>query len=83
MHARLADALRRGQVLCDRLGTDLLDLDYHEMAGRQVEEVRRALGVEPKGAAAVGAGSAGAFDVAGMSPVQRAFASTIDGGATS
>ena len=82
MHARLADALRRGQVLRARVGTDLLDLDYHELADRPIAQVRAELGVEPKGSRALDAGSAGAFDLAGMSPVQRAFALAIDEGAS-
>ena len=49
MHVRIADALRRGQNLCDRLGVDLLELDYHELAARPVEDVRAELGIDPKG----------------------------------
>jgi hypothetical protein len=78
MHVRLADALRRGQLVCDRLGTDLLDLDYHELVHRPVPQVRAELGIDPKADAAAAAGSAGAFDPAGMSRTQRAFAASID-----
>jgi hypothetical protein len=82
MHVRLADALRRGQVLCERLGADLLDLDYHEVAARPVPQVRAELGFEPKGEAALTAGSAGVFDLAGMSRIQREFAASIEEEAT-
>ena len=80
MHARIADALRRGQELCDRLGTDLLDLDYHELAHRPVEAVRDELGFEPKGPAAVDAGSPGAFELAGMSRIQQEYAASLQEG---
>ena len=80
MHVRIADALRRGRDLCDRLGVDLLDVDYHELAARPVTEVRAELGIDPKGDAAVAAGSAGAFDLAGMSHIQQEYAASIDEG---
>jgi hypothetical protein len=82
MHTRLADALRRGQDLCDHLGTDLLDIDYHDLATRPIAEVRDELGLGPKSPAALDAGSAGAFELAGMSPIQRAFALAVDEGAS-
>ena len=78
MHVRVADALRRGQRLCERLGVDLLDLDYHERAARPVDEVRAELSLEPKGDAALAAGSPGAFDPAGMSAIQLAYAASLD-----
>lgn len=81
MHARVADAWRRGRDLGDRLGVDLLDVDYHERATRPISEVRDELGIGPKGDRAVAAGSAGAFDVAGMSRIQQEYAASIDGGA--
>jgi hypothetical protein len=52
---------------------DLFDVDYHAVADRPVEEVRSLLGVPPKSAAALEGGSAGAFDVEGMSEIQRRF----------
>lgn len=79
MHVRLADALRRGRNLCERLGVDLLEVDYHELAPRPVAEVRSELGLDPKGSAATAAGSPGAFDRAGMSRVQQEYAASIDG----
>jgi hypothetical protein len=78
MHVRIADALRRGRDLCDRLGVDLLDLDFHELADRPVAVARSDLGMGPKGAAAIAAASPGAFDRAGMSQVQQAYALSID-----
>lgn len=81
VHLRIADALRRGQDLCDRLGTDLLELDYHELADRPVGEVRAELGLGPKGERAVAVGSPGAFDRDGMSRIQQEYAATIDEGA--
>jgi hypothetical protein len=80
MHVRLADALRRGQQLCERLGMDLLEIDYHDLAGRPIPEVRAELGLGPKGDLAVAAGSPGAFDLAGMSRSQQEYAASIDEG---
>lgn len=78
MHLRIADALRRGQSLCELLGMDLLDVDYHVFAGRPISEVRAELGIGAKGDTAVSAGSPGAFDLAGMSQIQQAYATSID-----
>lgn len=78
MHARVADALRRGRVLRDRLGIDLLDLDYHEVADRPVVELRTDLGFEPKSERAIAAGSPGVGDTAGMSRIQQEFAASLD-----
>ncbi|UDY35086.1 ubiquinone biosynthesis protein COQ4 [Dermatobacter hominis] len=80
VHVRLADALRRGQALCDRLGVDLLEVDFHERSATAVEDVRAELGFDAKGEAALAAGSPGAFDPAGMSPIQRRYAASLDGG---
>ena len=80
-HVRIADALRRGQRLCDRLGVDLLDIDYHDVATRPVAEVRDELGVDPKGTAATAVGSPGAFDLAGMSRIQQTYALSLEQGA--
>jgi hypothetical protein len=79
MHDRLADALARGQVLADQLGTDLLELDHHEWAAEPVEVVRRHLGIPDKSPAARRAGSPGVFDVAGMSATQQAHAAALAG----
>lgn len=75
MHARVADALHRGRVLCDRLRTDLLEIDYHQFADQPIEDVRSELGFEPKSGAA--ASSPGAFDLAGMSKIQQTFAASL------
>ncbi len=80
MHLRIADAMRRGQTLCDRIGTDLLELDYHAWADRPVEAVRDDLGIPDKSEAAR-AGSPSVFDVAGMSRLQQHYASSLGGGA--
>ena len=80
MHLRLADALRRGRDTCGQLGIDLLDIDFHALATRPVADARAELGIGPKGATAVAAGSPGAFDPAGMSRIQREFAATLDRG---
>ena len=53
---------------------DLFEVDYYELADRPVEEVREMFGVPPKSAGAVEGGSAGVFDLAGMSEIQRRFA---------
>jgi hypothetical protein len=77
MHVRIADALRRGQRVGDRLGTDLLDVDYHALVDRSVPDARAALGIEPKSDAAASAGSPGAFDHAGMSRIQQEYAASL------
>jgi hypothetical protein len=71
MHQRVADAIRRAKVVCQNVGVDLFDIDYYDLAERPVVEVRKMLSVPPKGLAAVEAGSAGLFDVAGMSETQQ------------
>ncbi len=80
MHVRVADALRRGRDVCEHLGVDLLEVDYHDSVARLIPEVRVDLGFEPKSDAAVVAGSAGAFDLAGMSHIQQEYAASIDEG---
>ncbi len=83
MHIRIADAIRRGRDLCDRLGVDLLDIDYHEFVAEPITRVRDQLGIDPKSLAASSAGSAGAFDLAGMSHIQQEYAASIDRGVPS
>ena len=80
MHVRIADALRRGKRLAERLGVDLLELDYHDFVDRPIPEVRTELGIDPKSDEAVSAGSAGAFDLTGMSRIQQEYAASIDQG---
>jgi len=71
MPQRVSDAIRRGKVVCERFSTDLFEVDYYELSDLQVEEVRERLGVPPKSAKAVEGGSAGLFDLDGMSENQR------------
>ena len=73
MGDRLADAIRRGKVVAERLGTDLFYVDFHALADRPVDEVREMLHLPPKSPAAIAAGSPGLFDLAGMSELQREF----------
>ncbi len=42
MHQRVADAIRRGKVVCDRYGIDLFEVDYYELADRSVDRDTRA-----------------------------------------
>jgi hypothetical protein len=74
MHQRVADAIRRGKVVCDRFGIDLFEVDYYELADRSIDELRAQLHVPPKSVGAIEGGSAGLFDLAGMSENQRRFA---------
>ena len=71
MDVRLADAIRRGKVIAEGYGRDLLELDYHELAEQPVEDVRAMLGIPPKSDDAVAKGSPGVFGLAGMSDAQR------------
>jgi hypothetical protein len=73
MHQRIADAIRRGKLVCQCYGVDLFDVDYHALADRPVEDVRTLLGIPPKSTGALEGGSAGAFDLDGMSEIQRQF----------
>jgi hypothetical protein len=71
MHQRIADAIRRGKVVCDRYGVDLFEVDYYELAGRPVGEVRELLSMPLKSSGAIEGGSVGLFDPEGMSENQR------------
>ena len=82
MHQRIADAIRRGKLVCACQGRDLFEIDYHALADRPVEEVRTRLGVPPKSSAALEGGSPGAFDLDGMSEIQRRFAAERRGATT-
>jgi hypothetical protein len=82
MHHRIADAILRGKVVSDRYGEDLFEVDYHELAGRSVGEVRELLQVPPKSSSAIDGGSAGLFDPQGMSEVQRRVAAQRRGSET-
>jgi hypothetical protein len=71
MHLRIADAIRRGKLVCNNCAVDLFEVDYASLADRPVDEVREMLGIPAKGAAALEAGSVGLFDLAGMSEAQQ------------
>lgn len=73
MHRRIADAIRRGKGVCERYGNDLFCIDYHEMAGLAVEEVREVLHIPGKSDEAMASGSPGLFDLEGMSAQQRRY----------
>jgi hypothetical protein len=66
---RLADAMYRGA----RCGKDLLAIDYHSIADQDVSDVRELLGIVPKSAEAIEAGSVSPFadDPDAMSSFQR------------
>lgn len=68
MPLRLADALRRGRI-CNR--DVVYGLDYFEYVDLPLAEAREALGVVPKSAEALQAGSAGVGDAAGITAYQR------------
>jgi len=76
MHHRIGDAIRRGKVVSESYGTDLFEVDYHEVVDWPVTEVRALLHLPEKSPEALGSGSAGAFERAGMSPLQRRIADT-------
>jgi len=71
MDVRLADAIRRGKVIAESYGHDLLEVDYHPLAARPVGEVREMLGIPPKSDEAIAKGSPSVFDQAGMTDAQR------------
>jgi hypothetical protein len=73
MHHRLADAIRRGKFVSRTYGVDLFEVDYNALAARPVDEVRELLVVPPKSERALESGSAGTFDLDGMSEMQREF----------
>jgi hypothetical protein len=74
MHLRIGDAIRRGKVVSETYGTDLFEVDYHEIADLPVGEIRQLLHIPEKSPDALRSGSAGAFERAGMSELQQRFA---------
>ncbi|HEX5614243.1 MAG TPA: hypothetical protein VFZ83_03720 [Acidimicrobiia bacterium] len=74
MHQRIADSIRRGKIVCDAYGVDLFEVDYYALVDRPVGELREMLHIPAKSAGAIEAGSAGVFDLEGMSENQRRFA---------
>ena len=71
MQERIADAICRGKLVCDRYGTDLFEVDYYNLASQPVEEVREMLAIPAKSSTAIECGSPGLFDMEGMSEIQR------------
>jgi hypothetical protein len=71
MHERVADAIRRGKVVCENYGVDLFEVDYYELVDRPIGEVRELLRFPPKSQGALEGRSAGLFDLEGMSEIQR------------
>ena len=82
MQQRIADAIRRGKVVCQNYGVDLFEVDYYDLAERPVAEVREMLGVPPKRPGSVEAGSVGPFALEGMSETQRRAIAQRRGGTT-
>ena len=77
----MADCGRHaGKAVCGAYGVDLFDVDYDALAARPVEEVRILLCIPPKSSGAVEGGSAGLFELAGMSEHQRQVVAQRRGG---
>lgn len=68
MATRLADAMRRG-AQCPG-SNDFLRTDWFTLADLPVDEVRRRIGLPPKGQEALAAGSVGPWEPGGISPFQ-------------
>ncbi len=71
MAERVADAIRRGNLVCDCTGRNLFDVDYYALADRDVADVCAELGIPAKSSLALDHGSVGVFDLSGMSATQR------------
>ena len=75
MAVRLGDALRRGALGTDHVtrsdSIDYLRLDWFELAGTPLEDVRTRFNVVAKADEAVAAGSVGPWQPGGMSPFQE------------
>jgi hypothetical protein len=71
MPVRLADAIRRGKIVCEKYGTDLFEVNFYELAEAPVDEGRAVLHLPAKSADALANGSAGLFERAGMSEIQQ------------
>jgi hypothetical protein len=80
MHQRIADAIRRGKIVCTNYGVDLFEVDYYALAECPVADVRERLGFPPKGLGAVEAGSVGLSAPEGMSETQRRAGARRRGG---
>jgi hypothetical protein len=84
MAVRLADAMYRGAMLAWHVNdtypgrrTDLLATDWFEHADRPLEDVRAELGLLPRSARAVAAGSKTAWERGGISPYQFAHGRAV------
>jgi len=71
MDVRLADAIRRGKAVAEKLGRDLFTVDYHSVAEHPVRLLAELLEIPDKSPDAIAAGSIGPFDPGGMSEYQR------------
>jgi hypothetical protein len=84
MAVRLADAMYRGAMLAWHVNdtfpgrsTDLLTTDWFDHADRALEDVRAELGLLPRSARAVAAGSKTAWERGGISPFQYAHGHSV------
>jgi hypothetical protein len=80
MPERVADAIRRGNFVCDTTAKNLFDVDYYALAARDLDDVRELMGIPTKSATALDLGSAGVFDLEGMSVRQRRIVQAHRGG---
>jgi hypothetical protein len=78
MHVRVADALRRGRILREQLGRDLLEVDYHEFTDQPLDVVRNELGLAPKSERALAAKSPSVFARDGMTPFQLQYGDALN-----
>jgi hypothetical protein len=78
MSERLAEALRRGKVVCEALGADLFRVDYHALAPLPLDEARAHLRIPPKSPEAIAVGSVSVFSPEGVSENQRRAAAARD-----
>ena len=79
MHHRIADAIRRGKAVERHCGTDLFVFDFAAEAHLPVPEVRAKLDLPEKSELALAGGSAGVFELAGMSEYQQRLAAERQG----
>jgi hypothetical protein len=75
MATRVADAMRRGALCTGSI--DFMGLDWFELAGIPVDDVREHFGVPAKSEEAVAAGSVGPWEVGGISPFQMKTGETL------
>ena len=71
---RVADAVRRGKAVATGFGTDLIRVDFHAFAARDLDDVRAAISLPSKSPEAIAAGSVGVFALEGMTLQQQEFA---------